>query len=94
MVRMMIDHVILCHIRLTTFEGLHARTTKGSFSLAVGKYWDKLLSSYQKRFHRACESWAKVKKLLCEAELRSQQAKNKKSASTLNSQKLYKMLSE
>lgn len=94
MVQMLINQVILCHIRLSAYEMFHTEKVRESLSIASGLYWDRLLSSYQKRHLKACETLAKVKKLLSEAELRDQQAKNKKSQSTLNSQRLYKMLSD
>lgn len=93
MVKTLIDQVILCHIRLTAFEAWHAEKTKETISLAVGMYFDKLLSSYQKRFHKACESLAKVRKLFAEADLADQKARQTRSKKTLDSQKLYKMLS-
>ena len=94
MVQMLINQVILCNIRLNVYEMFHAKKLGENNSIASGLYWDRLLSTYQRRFQRACESLAKVKKLLSEADLRHEQAKTKKSQSTLNSQKLYKMLSD
>jgi len=93
-VRMLIDQVILNNIRLNQLEALHVSKLEGSHSTEQGYYWDKRLSSAQRRFTRACETLAKVKKLLSEAELKDQQARNKRSQSTLTSQKLYKMLSD
>jgi hypothetical protein len=93
MVQMLINQVILCHIRLNTFEARHAEKIKESGSIAQGLYLDKLLSNYQRRFQKACESLAKVKKLLAEAELHDQLAKNKRKQSTLASAKIYKSLS-
>ena len=93
MVRMLIDRVILCNMRLNAFEMFHAEKVRESLSIASGTYWDKLLSCYQRRFMKACETLAKVKKILSEAELRDQQAKNKRAQSTLAAQRLYKSLS-
>jgi hypothetical protein len=92
--QMLINQVILCHIRVNAFEAFHAEKTRESLSIAYGLYLDKLLSTYQRRFQKACESLAKVRKLLSEAELRDQQARNKRSQSTLAAQKLYKALSD
>ncbi len=94
MVQMMINQVILCHIRLNTFETFHAKKTRENLSVASGLYWDKLLSNYQRRFLKACESLAKVRKLLSEAGLRDQQTKNKRSQSSLNSARIYKAMSD
>lgn len=93
-VRMLIDQVILNNIRLNQLEMLHVSKLEGKHSTEEGIYWDKRLSSAQRRFLKACEALAKVKKLLSEAELRDQQAKNKQKQNTLASQNLYKMLSD
>lgn len=92
MVQMLINQVILCHIRLTTFETFHAEKTKENSSIAAGLYWDKLLSSYQRRFQNACESLGKVKKLLSEANFRDEQAKTKRAQKTLATQTRYNRL--
>lgn len=92
MVQMLINQVILCHIRLTTFDQFHAERTKESSSIASGLYWDRLLSSYQRRFQKGCESLAKVKRLLSEADYREQQARHKRGQSTLTSQRTLKNL--
>ncbi len=94
MVQMLIDQVILCNIRLNSYEMFHAEKIRENNSIDNGLYWDRLLSTYQRRFQKACESLAKVKKLLSESDLKDQQARTKKSQSTLNAQKLYKMLSD
>ncbi len=93
-VKMLIDQVILNNIRLNQLEALHVSKLDGSHSTEAGIYWDRRLSSAQRRFLKVCESLAKVKKLLSEAGLKDQQARNKESQNTLNSQKLYKMLSD
>lgn len=92
MVRMLIDRVIMCHIRLSAYEMFHAEKIRENLSTASGVYWDKLLGSYQRRLLSAIESLAKVKKLLSEAEFMKEKARNKKSQSTVNSVKTYKML--
>lgn len=93
-VRMLIDQVIINNIRLNHLEAIHVAKLEGAHSSEQGIYWDKRLTSAQRRFQRACESLAKVRKLLSEAELKDQQARAKKSQSTLASQRLYKMLSD
>jgi len=64
MVQMLINQVILCHIRLNAFEGFHAGRVQESLTLGWHEHYDKMLSSYQRRFIKACESLAKVKNLL------------------------------
>jgi hypothetical protein len=93
-VKMLIDQVILNNIRLNQLEALHVSKLGGNHCTEEGLYWDKRLSSAQKRFLKACESLAKVKKLLSEADLREAQANGKKTQNTLASQRLYKALSD
>jgi hypothetical protein len=94
MVKMLIDQVILCHIRLNTFEAFHAEKVKEITTVSSGLYYDKLLTSYQRRLQRACESLAKVKRVLSEANLLDQKARNKRTQSTLASAKLNRALSD
>jgi hypothetical protein len=47
------------------------------------------LSTYQRRFQKAGETLARVKKLLTDAELREQQARNKRKQNTLASARLF-----
>ncbi|HEV2763864.1 MAG TPA: hypothetical protein VGV38_12860 [Pyrinomonadaceae bacterium] len=37
--------------------------TSGSYRMPEGEHWDKRLSAAQRRFTRACESLAKVRRL-------------------------------
>jgi hypothetical protein len=94
MVRMLIDNVILCQMRMAIFEAFHAERLQKVTSIKEGLYFDKLLTSYHRRFTRACEALAAVKRVLCEANLLSERAKNKRSQSTLQSARLYKSLSD
>lgn len=86
--RILIDQVVICWFRLTNLEMTHAAKTYENHRSETGLYWDKRLNSAQRRFTRACESLAKVNKLLAEAELKEQQARNKRSQSTLIAQKI------
>ncbi|MBS1796789.1 MAG: hypothetical protein JSS81_23365 [Acidobacteria bacterium] len=94
--QMLIDQVILCHIRLNNIELTHTARLEavGSHTHASGLYWDKRLSSAQRRFTRACEALAKVRKLLAEAELKEQQARNKRSQSAILATKILKDLTK
>jgi hypothetical protein len=76
MERMLIDQVVLCWFRLTNMEMIHASKTYESHSLEAGLYYEKRLTGAQRRFTRACETLAKVKKHLSEAQLRELQAQN------------------
>ncbi len=90
--RILIEQVCLNWLRLNLIESLHFTKTTGSHSSEHGIYWEKRLSGAQRRYLRACESLAKVKRLLAEAELREQQARNKRSKSTMIATKLLKDL--
>jgi len=61
-------------------------------SFAAGIYYEKRLSLTQRRFLKAVETLAKVKKLLSEADYRDQQAKHKRGQATLTSQQLLRNL--
>jgi len=91
-VRMLIDQVLLCQMRLIQFEVTHANRTNESHTFAAGIYYEKRLSFMHRRFLRAVETLAKVKRLLSEAEYRQQQAKHKRGQATLTSQQLLKNL--
>lgn len=62
--RLLIDHVILCWLRHNEVEWRYGNVTKGEYSIPVGAYWEKRLSASQKRYLRAVESLAKVRRLL------------------------------
>lgn len=90
--KIIIEQVCLNWLRLNALELTHDQKTRESHTLAVGEHWDKLLTQAQKRYLRTCESLAKVRKLLAEAELREQQARNKRSKSVTVANKLLKDL--
>ena len=92
MEKILIEQVCLNWLRLNILEELHYTKTTGSHSSEHGIYWDKRLNSAQRRYLRACESLAKVRKLLAEAELKEQQARNERSKSTSMASKLLKEL--
>ena len=89
-VRMLIDQVLLCQMRLIQFEVTHANRTNESHTLSLGIYYEKRLAYTQGRFLKAVETLAKVKRLLSEADYRDQQAKYKRGQATLTSQQLLK----
>ena len=89
---MLIDQVLLCQMRLNQFEITHANATNESHTLAAGLYYEKRLSLTQRRFLKAVETLARVKRLLAETEYREQQAKHKRTEATLVSQRLMKSL--
>lgn len=92
--KIIIEQVCLNWLRLNALELTHDQKTRESHTLAVGEHWDKLLTQAQRRYLRACESLAKVRKLLAEAELKEQQARNKRSKSATVANKLLKDLTQ
>ena len=62
--RLLIQQVTLCWLNLNLTEYRHTNVMKQSISLAQGIYWDKRLSMAQRQFTRACESLARVRRLL------------------------------
>jgi hypothetical protein len=86
--KILIEQVCLTWLRLNFIEIVHREKTRESHTIEWGNHWDKVLDSAQKRHLRACESLAKVRKLLAEANLREQQAQTKRSQSTLIAQKV------
>jgi len=61
--KMLIEHVVLCWLRLGLIELQYTSTMSQSVTLTLGIYMEKRLSAAQKRYTRACESLAKVRRL-------------------------------
>ncbi len=86
--KLLIEQVCLNWLRHNLLESVHFEETQQNLTTETGIYWDKMLTGAQKRYLRACESLAKVRKLLAEAELKEQQARNKRSKSIVIANKL------
>ena len=91
-VRLLIDQLLLAEMRLSQFELEHRNKTLSSHTLTVGIYYEKRLQMTQRRFLRAAESFAKVRRLLAEADFYEEKARAKRAQGTLNSHRLYKSL--
>ncbi len=63
LVKMLIDQVIICHLRLQVYEASHAKGMAESASIEVAEYRDRLLTNYQRRFLRATETLARVRRM-------------------------------
>lgn len=61
--QLLIQHAALCWLRLTLAELSYSGVMKGSITLTLGVYMEKRLTMAQRRFTRACETLAKVRKL-------------------------------
>ena len=63
--RLMIDQVVLCWLRLNHTEQRYTAAFEGTVKIPipVADYWERRLSSSQRRFQRACEGLARIRKL-------------------------------
>ena len=61
--RPLIQHVVLCWLRLQLTENRYEARQQESLSLAQGLYWEKKLSANQRRYLRAIETLARIRKL-------------------------------
>ncbi len=60
--RPLIQHVVLCWLRLHICELHYERHTKGA-TLTVATFWENTLSANQRRYLRAVETLARIRKL-------------------------------
>jgi len=65
-IRILIDHAVLCHVRLAIVEALYSRSATGRMD--VIEHWERRLTLAQMRFTRAVTSLARVRALLARAE--------------------------
>lgn len=61
--RLLIQQAALCWLKLNIVELNYSSVMKQSITLTLGMYWEKRLTAAQKRFTRACETLARVRKL-------------------------------
>lgn len=61
--QLLIQHLALSWPRLTLAELAYSNVMKQSITLTLGIYWEKRLMAAQRRFNRACETLARVRKL-------------------------------
>lgn len=71
--RVLIEHAVLCHVRLGMIEHLYSRNTSGR--MEVAEHYEKRLTLAQRRFTRALETLARVRALLARAEVAQEQAR-------------------
>lgn len=62
--QLLIEHLITCWLHLQEVELKYHNVTKESIPLTVGDYWERRLSATQRRYLRACETLARVRRLL------------------------------
>ncbi len=61
--QLLIQQAALCWLKLSLIELSYSSVMKQSITLTLGMYWEKRLSAAQKRFARACETLARVRRL-------------------------------
>ncbi len=61
--RILIDQIILCWLRLHHAEFKYTEVQNRSRSLALASHWERKLSATQRRYLRACETLARIRKL-------------------------------
>jgi hypothetical protein len=61
--QLLIQQAALCWLKLNLVELSYSNTLKQSITLTLGMYWEKRLTAAQRRFTRACETLARVRKL-------------------------------
>lgn len=79
--RLMIEHAVMCHVRLGMIEHLYSR--HGSSRMDVIEHWDRRLTLAQKRFTRAVTALARVRGLLARAESAKESAARAQSGRNL-----------
>jgi len=62
--QLLIDHAVLCWLRLQDVEWSYSLAMERSLPLSQADFWDRHLSSAQRRYLRACETLARVRRLL------------------------------
>ena len=61
--QLLIQDAALSWLKLSIVELQYSHTMKQSITLTLGIFWEKRLSAAQRRFTRACETLARVRKL-------------------------------
>lgn len=64
----LIQHVVLCWLRLHDCELKYHMVTGDNPTMSQGAYWEKKLSYNQRRFLKASETLARVRRLMAKAE--------------------------
>jgi hypothetical protein len=61
--QLLIQQAALCWLKLNLVELSYSSALKQSITLTLGIFWEKRLTAAQRRFTRACETLARVRKL-------------------------------
>jgi hypothetical protein len=61
--QMVIEQILLSWLRLNLWEGKYTNESRQGMSLEKATFWEKRLSTAQRRYLRACESLARIRRL-------------------------------
>jgi len=61
--QLLIDQVVICWLRMNWTEYKYNKEVTADSSIAHGDYWERRLSAVQRRYLRACETLARVRKV-------------------------------
>ncbi len=61
--QLLIQQAALCWLRLSLVELQYSHVMKQTITLTLGAHWERRLTAAQRRFTRACETLARVRKL-------------------------------
>ena len=61
--RLLIDQVVLCWLRMSHVELHYTAMSNHDRPLSLREYWERRLSATQRRYLRACETLARVRRL-------------------------------
>ena len=61
--RMLVDHVALCWLRLQCIEQRYSGVMSQSIGIPQADYWERRLSAVQRRYLRAVETLARIRRL-------------------------------
>lgn len=75
--RLMIEHAVMCHVRLGMVEHLYSR--QDSTRIEAIEHWERRLTAAQRRFTRAVTTLARVRALLARAEAAQEAAARSRS---------------
>jgi hypothetical protein len=81
--RVLIEHAVLCYVRLGMVEHLYSRGTNGSYDMRQCEHYERRLTLAQKRFTRAMTTLERVRVLLARAESARDAAERAKAGRSL-----------
>lgn len=66
--RALIDHAVLCHVRLAMMEHIYSRKLSGSYTRDLADHLERRLTLAQRRFTRAVVTLERVRALMARAD--------------------------